>query len=235
MFRGLELLQKRYSNSLTPFTWFLCSTHYSTVNTKLTTHPDESWRKVLCASYPEKWRCSATTWGKWEWMGILEPYYFFQSSDIKIRVWLQIVSRFWTSINMLKLFKLRVKPSWAELWRVSEEFLMSSWQVPDKFLTSSWRVPNEFLMSSWQVPDQFPDEFSDEFRTSLHFFSRTHQPLTLNMPNIWTKGNILGRFGWQGGRCLASQLHSLLFHIHLFLIFTYTWFGTTCLNSLKQD
>ena len=138
---------------------------------------------------------------------------------------------------MLKLFKLRVKPSWAELWGVSEEFLLRSWQVPNAFLTSSWWVPDEFLTSSWwvpdefltsswqvsdqfltsssQVPDQFPDKFPDEFRTSLHLlalfcifctnltfqctlqlliwdffslFSRTHQPLTHNMPNIEQKG-----------------------------------------------
>ena len=28
------------------------------------------------------------------------------------------------------------------------------------------------------------------------------------------------------GRCLVSQWYSLLFNIHLFSIFTYTWFGT---------
>ena len=200
MLRGLELLQKRYSNSLTPFTWFLCSTHYSTVNTKLTTHPDESWRKVLCASYPEKWRCSATTWGKWEWMGILEPYYFFQSSDIKIRVWLQIVSRFWTSINMLKLFKLRVKPSWAELWRVSEEFLMSSWQVPDKFLTSSWRVPDEFLTSSWPVPRQVLGRVRDK----IALFFKNSSAFNTQHAKYLNKREYLGPV-WLAGRQMSGQ------------------------------
>ena len=39
---------------------------------------------------------------------------------------------------------------------------------------------------------------------------------------------------WAGlaGRCLASQWYSLLFNIHLFSIFTYTWFGTKC--SIKK-
>ena len=37
---------------------------------------------------------------------------------------------------------------------------------------------------------------------------------------------------WAGlaGRCLASQWYSLLINIHLFSIFTYTWFGTKSLS-----
>ena len=45
----------------------------------------------------------------------------------------------------------------------------------------------------------------------------------------WTKGNIdQKRISSAGlaGRCLASRWYSLLFNIHLFSIFTYTWFGT---------
>ena len=47
--------------------------------------------------------------------------------------------------------------------------------------------------------------------------------------NIEKKGNIEQKgISWAGlaGRCLASQWYSLLFNIHLFSIFTYTWFGT---------
>ena len=45
----------------------------------------------------------------------------------------------------------------------------------------------------------------------------------------WKKGNIEQKgISWAGlaGRCLASRWYSLLFNIHLFSIFTYTWFGT---------
>ena len=42
----------------------------------------------------------------------------------------------------------------------------------------------------------------------------------------WKKGNIEQKgISWAGlaSRCLASQWYSLLFNIHLFSIFTYTW------------
>ena len=48
----------------------------------------------------------------------------------------------------------------------------------------------------------------------------------------WKKGNIEQKgISWAGlaGRCLASRWYSLLFNIHLFSIFTYTWFGTRCI------
>ena len=44
--------------------------------------------------------------------------------------------------------------------------------------------------------------------------------------NIEQKENIEHKGIGLAGRCLASRWYSLLFNIHLFSIFTYTWFGT---------